>query len=219
MEILIVTLLIIISASIHIRAEYTERLTQIFIFKPLTVGLIACIGISVLPVETGWYHYAILLGLLFSIGGDVALMLPSDKFLIGLVSFLIGHLFYISGLISGIQWFETWIVWGLLLLAGTVVFISLKPHLGSMQLPVLFYVLVIMIMSATAWERHLELNLNETLFAAFGASMFMVSDSLLAWNRFRQPFKSAQLFVLSTYYLAQWMIAYSLSQASSSIIN
>ncbi|HBL54857.1 MAG TPA: hypothetical protein DDZ36_02925, partial [Deltaproteobacteria bacterium] len=47
---------------------------------------------------------------------------------------------------------------------------------------------------------------------ACGASLFLLSDALLAWNRFRVEFKSAQLLVLGTYYAAQWALVLSLSQ-------
>ena len=49
-------------------------------------------------------------------------------------------------------------------------------------------------------------------FLACGASLFLLSDALLAWNRFRVEFKSAQLLVLGTYYAAQWALVLSLSQ-------
>ena len=73
-------------------------------------------------------------------------------------------------------------------------------------------ILVILIMSGLAWERHLQLELPQTLFAACGAILFLISDALLAWNRFRMKFKSAQFLILGTYYVAQWALALSLCQ-------
>jgi len=67
-------------------------------------------------------------------------------------------------------------------------------------------------MSGLAWERHLQLELPQTLFAACGAILFLISDALLAWNRFRMKFKSAQFLILGTYYVAQWALAMSLGQ-------
>ena len=71
---------------------------------------------------------------------------------------------------------------------------------------------VILIMSGLAWERHLPLELPQTLFAACGAILFLISDALLAWNRFRMKFKSAQFLIMGTYYVAQWVLAMSLGQ-------
>ncbi len=73
-------------------------------------------------------------------------------------------------------------------------------------------ILVILIMSRLAWERHLQLELPQTLFAACGAILFLISDALLAWNRFRMKFKSAQFLIMGTYYVAQWALAMSLGQ-------
>ena len=49
-----------------------------------------------------------------------------------------------------------------------------------MKAPVLVYILVILIMSGLAWERHLQLELPQTLFAECGAILFLISDALLA---------------------------------------
>ena len=73
-------------------------------------------------------------------------------------------------------------------------------------------ILVILIMSGLAWERHLQLELPQTLFAACGAILFLISDAMLAWNRFRMKFKSTQFLILGTYYVAQWVLAMSLGQ-------
>ena len=53
---------------------------------------------------------------------------------------------------------------------------------------------------------------QKTLFAARGAILFLISDAMLAWNRFRMKFKSAQFLILGTYYVAQWALAMSLGQ-------
>ena len=86
---------IIVSAILQINAEHHGPQWKNYIFKPLTMVLIITMGLNLLPEDIGWYHLALLVGLLFSIGGDVALMWTSDKFLLGLVSFLTGRVFYI----------------------------------------------------------------------------------------------------------------------------
>ncbi len=121
---------IIVSAVLHINAEYHGP--QWNIFKPLTMVLIIAMGLNVLSEDIGWYHLALLAGSLFPIGGDVALMWPSDKFLLGLVSFLTGHVFYISGLHSGIEWTSTGVVWAPLLIFGSGMFWVLRSGLNKM---------------------------------------------------------------------------------------
>ena len=118
---------IIVSAVLHINAEYHGPQWKNYIFKPLTMVLIITMSLNLLPEDIGWYHLALLAGLLFPIGGDVALMWPSDKFLLGLVSFLTGHVFYISGLHSEIEWTSTGVVWAPLLILAAECFGSYVP--------------------------------------------------------------------------------------------
>ena len=89
--------------------------------------LIVVMGLRLLPEKLGSYHFSLLLRLLFPIGGYVALMWPSDKFLLGLVSFLTGHVFYISGLHSEIEWTSTGVVWAPLLILAAECFGSYVP--------------------------------------------------------------------------------------------
>ena len=155
-----------------------------------------------------------LIVLLFLIGGDVALMWRSEKFTLGLVSLITGHVFYISGLIPGIELSLSWYVWVPLIILGSGMFLGLLSGLGKIEVLVLLYILVILIMSGVARESHFKLELPQTYFAVWGATLFMLSDALLAWNRFSVKFKSAQLFILGTYYTAQWVLAISLSQSA-----
>jgi uncharacterized membrane protein YhhN len=138
------TLLAILSASIHIRAEYRGPRQHIYIFKPLTmvfILLIATLGQATLP----FYKYMIITGLVFSLAGDVFLMLPADRFVAGLIAFLIAHLFYIAAFMSEIS---ALIWWPLVpaVIYGIVIYTVLAPSLGKLKLPVLIYVVGILIM-------------------------------------------------------------------------
>ncbi len=198
-------LLAVLSASIHIRAEYRGPQQRIYIFKPLTmllIGLVAILGQGAPP----FYKVMIITGLVFSIMGDVFLMLPTDRFVAGLVAFLIAHLFYIGAFIPEIGAFRWWPLVPFALF-GIGVYLYLAPSLGKLKLPVLLYVGVIMVMAWVAWERWLQTGQSGALLAAFGAVLFVISDTILAINRFRVPFKSARFFNLATYFTAQWLIA------------
>lgn len=202
---LILSLLVVVSASIHIRAEYRGPRQQIYIFKPLTmllIGLIAILGQG----APSFYKNMIIIGLVFSIMGDIFLMLPTDRFVAGLVSFLIAHLFYIGAFVAGIDAFRWWPLIPFALF-GIAIYIYLAPALGKLKLPVLLYVGVIMVMAWVAWELWIQTGQSGALLAAFGAMLFVVSDAILAINRFRAPFKSARLLNLTTYFAAQWLIA------------
>jgi uncharacterized membrane protein YhhN len=202
---IILTLLAIVSASIHIRAEYRGPRQRIYIFKPLTmvfITLIAILGQS----ETPFYKYMIITGLIFSMTGDILLMLPSDRFVAGLIAFLIAHLFYITAFVSEIHTLVWWPLIPLLIWAA-VMYVILTPSLGKLKLPVLIYMVIILIMAWMAWERWSQIGQIGALLASVGAGLFAISDSILAINRFRGTFKPARALNLSTYFAAQWLIA------------
>jgi uncharacterized membrane protein YhhN len=137
-------------------------------------------------------------------------MLPKDRFIFGLVSFLIAHVFYIGAFTSDSGLRSTvWIVGGVLL-TGIVMTALLLPYTGRMKLPVLFYIVIILVMAWRAWERYHAIGRTNSLLAAVGAALFVFSDSLLAWNRFRRPFRSAEAVKLGAYFTAQWLIAISI---------
>lgn len=201
----ILMLLVILSASIHIRAEYRGPRQHVYVFKPLTmvfIWLIAILGQATFP----FYKYMIITGLVFSLAGDVFLMLPSDRFLAGLVAFLIAHLFYIAAFLSEISAL-TW--WPLvpLVIYGIVIYIIVASSLGKLKLPVLIYVVVILIMAWLAWERWSQTGQSGALLAFAGAVLFVISDTILAINRFRGAFKPSRALNLTTYFAAQWLIA------------
>lgn len=201
----ILMLLVILSASIHIRAEYRGPRQHVYVFKPLTmvfIWLIAILGQATFP----FYKYMIITGLVFSLAGDVFLMLPSDRFLAGLVAFLIAHLFYIAAFLSEISAL-TW--WPLvpLVIYGIVIYTIVASSLGKLKLPVLIYVVVILIMAWLAWERWSQTGQSGALLAFAGAVLFVISDTILAINRFRGAFKLSRALNLTTYFAAQWLIA------------
>ncbi len=205
----LLTVAALITAVIHVRAEYTGPPLQKYIFKPLTTSLIILIALLAEPAGVvAPYKPLIVAGLLFSLAGDVFLMLPSDRFIAGLVSFLMAHLLYIAAFIADAGTAAAW--WLLPLLAyGAVVYAYLAPHLGKMKLPVITYMVAILGMAWQAAGRWSAAPESGRLAAFIGAVLFVISDSVLAWNRFRTPFRAARALTMGTYYAAQWLIAMS----------
>lgn len=199
----------LLTAVAHIRADYRGAAVQTYIFKPLTTGLILLVALLAPEPVSSSYQFLIVAGLLFSLAGDVFLMLPQDRFLAGLVSFLIAHLFYIAAFASEAGFLPAPLAALPLVLYGLLITGILWPHLGKMKGPATIYMLVILVMAWQAAGRWLEIGSTSALLAMVGALLFVVSDSTLALNRFRRPFPSAQAIVLGTYYAAQWLIAVS----------
>lgn len=210
MNIWLFSLLALVTAVLAIRGEYLPTRHQVYTYKPATTLLLILVALNGHGDVSPAYKWLILIGLFFCLGGDIFLMLPPRYFLFGLISFLIGHLSYIAAFVTDAGF--TVSVWGLpLLLYGVGIYWLLQPHLGKMRLPVLFYVVTILVMAWQAVGRWTAVPTTPALFAAIGALFFVVSDSILALDRFRQKFWAARILVLSTYWLAQWLIAHSVS--------
>ena len=198
-------------ALLTIRAGYLGPASHIYIFKLLTMVFIILIAVRASFNNLSRYAGFILAGLVFSLAGDVFLMLPSDQFMAGLVSFLIAHLFYIAAFTVGKRINLSWSVVPFLIY-GVIMYAVLHPYLGAMRLPVLAYVAVILIMGWQACNRWNFSRNTFTLLAFLGAVLFIFSDTVLALNKFREHFEAARALNLSTYFTAQWMIALSIKQ-------
>ncbi len=150
--------------------------------------------------------------LFFSWLGDVLLQLETFSesfFLIGLSAFLIAHLFYIV-LFNKIFKKEKGmfrfflIIPALLYYAALILF--LLPTLGGMKAPVLVYGLVITTMLIVATHIYSRTNSENGLYIAAGAMLFVISDSILAINKFHTSFMYAGVIIMFTYGLAQYYI-------------
>lgn len=187
----------------------------IYVAKPVaTLAIIAIAWRAHHPVSPT-YRALIVAGLVASLAGDVALMLPGDRFVVGLGCFLVAHLLYIGAFASdggGARDLGMALAVGLIAVA---MLLYLWPALGELQLPVLAYVTVIGVMAWQALARWRRLGSEGAAFAAVGAVSFLVSDSALAIRRFRVEFPLASVAVMTTYWLAQWAIARSVARGTA----
>ncbi|WP_312236053.1 lysoplasmalogenase [Stenotrophomonas sp.] len=225
-ELLIVVLAAaaIIGAGLHGDGRWLHWLA-----KPLTTLLIASIAWH--PGSAGRrpatsadpsgprYRRAVLAGMVLSCLGDIALMLPVDAFVPGLVAFLLAHVCYIIAFRAGFRAGRG--LWMAVVLLGAFAFTNvtaLWPHLpADMRVPVLAYVVVLALMAMLALARVWAkpslpgVSRRSAGWAAGGALLFVASDSLLAWDRFAGGLPMASLLVLGTYYAAQYGIARSVA--------
>ena len=180
-----------------------------WIFKPLTTLLVFAL---LLPGDfrTTFPGMAVAAGLLLSLAGDIFLMLPGDRFLGGLASFLLAHVAYVAAFSSGVGLLpHPWVAVPYAL--ATIGWLPLLwPGLRRrLRMPVVLYSSLLALMAAQAGGRALELGTTASLLGAVGAALFLVSDSLLALDRFRVRFRWAKAAVLATYWAAQALIALS----------
>ncbi len=212
----ILTTLTLIFAFFHLRAEVIRIPGQIYIFKPLTMLMIISMAVYYAKKQRHVYSRLIILGLFFSLAGDIFLMLPYHLFLFGLLAFLTGHIWYILAFINGrsINFMRRSLFF--FIIYGIVIYLILFPDVGKLKLPVLMYILVILMMGWQAFERWQEKRQIGELQAFCGALFFIFSDTVLAINRFIEPITGGRGLNLSTYFLAQWLIARSIYLASIS---
>lgn len=203
----VVTLLIAGSAALDVRAEYSGPRWQVYVFKPLTTALLLVLALATPPHGAARYQLAVAIGLALSLIGDVLLMLPGDRFVPGLSSFLLAHLAYLVAFTADVPLAAAPVLFALFAVFGLAILALLWRGLGRLQVPVALYVLVIVSMAGQAAGRAWLLRNPAATLAASGAALFVASDTLLSVNRFRRPFPCAQTLILGSYFLAQWLIA------------
>ncbi len=216
---LVLVLLVVASATTCIAAHYRNRQRLFWISKPLTLGFVLLLASQPSLSTSSIYQGLLVTGLVFSLAGDVFLMLPSDRFVAGLASFFVGHVFYVAAFAADAGPASAFVREPLLLLAMLAASAGLYAYLwsglGDMKLPVAVYGVGI---AAMAWQATARWNETEqfgALLACSGALLFVVSDSVLAVNRFRRSFGAAQAVVLGTYFSAQCLIALSIGSGDS----
>jgi uncharacterized membrane protein YhhN len=180
------------------RARRQVRLE--YLCKPAVVLALIATALLLHPApDAGARRAWFVAALVCSLAGDVLLMLPTDLFVAGLAAFLVGHLCYVVGFWTrgpGVFDFVPWAV-----AVAVVVTPVARRILGALRdrperVPVTLYVVVISIMLATALA-------TGNVAAGVGALLFVTSDTLIAWNRFVRPFRSADLGIMVTYHLGQ----------------
>jgi uncharacterized membrane protein YhhN len=159
------------------------------------------------------FYRLLLIAMIFCLGGDVLLALRGERmFLFGLVSFLLGHLFY-TGAFFHTGGLNRWIFIGLAisLSAGGGMFLWLRSHLGNMKLPVIIYIVVIsgMVAGAGSLMAAEELKLSGRWLALAGALSFYLSDVFVARQRFLKAGFVNRLIGLPLYYSGQFLLAFS----------
>ena len=156
------------------------------------------------PAASPW----LLAALTFSLLGDVFLMLPIDAFVAGLASFLIGHLAYLGAFTA--PW-SARVAWLLGLLAVTTP--VWRPLLRAVTAPSLRLAVAIYMVAVTAMVASALASGNP--LAIVGALLFLVSDTMIGWNRFVQPWSGAKLAIIVTYHVGQLALATALTASST----
>jgi uncharacterized membrane protein YhhN len=206
----------LLAAIVNEIADYKGRRTVVYFAKPtVMISLLAWLYFSA-GLDGPLIYFA--LGILFSLGGDVFLMLPNmDRwFVFGLASFLIGHIFYTVGLNYSIPPLN---VFGIFLAISIALFVAqIYKRLAAglhakgkdrLRFPVLIYSVVISLMWLSALQTIFDINYwakIPSLLVSLGATLFVTSDIVLAWFRFVSPIKYGRMINLTCYHLGQILL-------------
>lgn len=187
------------------------------ISKSVLMPLLVAYAISQFQNKKNALFVLLIAGLVFSWVGDLFLLFDttdSNYFIFGLIGFLIAHLCYIftyqkaklpnteTGLLPTQQMRYLFI----LILAGSAVIYVLYPHLNELKIPVIIYAIILIVMTIAALYRFGKTSNGSFGLVFIGALLFMLSDSMLAINKFVDSFAHAGLWVMLTYSLAQYFI-------------
>jgi len=202
-----------LTCGLLIHAELKSNWKRVYFWKPLSTLLVmlVCALSFTRPNVNGTFTWLILLGLAFSLGGDVALMFRTDSaFLIGVGFFALAQLTYgfTFRLLEGFHAPKDPVVI-VPFITSMLFLIFMYKYLGRMRIPVAIYALLISFMVCSAISTlfdHGFSPLRSALLVA-GASLFYVSDIILAVDKFRRPFRLSRLANLATYYGGQLLIA------------
>lgn len=206
---IIVFVLILLADLIAVQLNY--KIAE-YVFKPLIViWLLSYFILQTRHVKSDLKKW-IIIALLFSWLGDVLLMLQGDNsifFQLGLSAFLLAHIFYILFFHFVRIREQVKSRWYLLLIVAiyyALLISLLSPWLGEMKLPVRIYGIVISFMFMLAMHMLFIKNKGAGLCMMIGALLFVISDSVLAINKFYQPFPAAAIIIMITYGIAQFFI-------------
>jgi len=153
------------------------------------------------------FKITILAALLFSWAGDVILCF---SFIPGLACFLLAHVMYVIAFFktSGKSELITKRIYLLfpVILYGAGLLCLLYENLDGMRLPVITYTIVILTMLFAAINRYGKVSRLSFILVLAGALLFVISDSLIAVNKFGYPFRFSGVAVMTTYIAAQYLI-------------
>ncbi len=225
---MVITLLLVLSGlilqSLFIKSEFDEKMKAAVVLKGTASLMFVLLGIYLIPSRITMYVDFILKGLIFGMFGDILLnlryLVPKQKatsvFGLGVLSFIVGHVFYIFALID--LGGNNILLWALLItiIISILVILLMKKHFPfeKKYIRVFSYIYIIVVVamfsSAIALMIVKGYSIKYTSFLV-GAFLFLVSDIFTVYYSFIEETRLQKALNLYTYYLAQILIALTLA--------
>jgi uncharacterized membrane protein YhhN len=178
----------------------------VFLTKPLIMISIMIFYFLQTKRLQNFHDKLMLIAFFFSMMGDTFLMFQGEQyFMFGLGSFLITHLLYIF-VFSRNRLKANWLARFSFIIFSVIMLFILQHHISaSLLISIIIYMITITVMAITASERNT--NSESYRMVLLGAIMFVLSDSLIAINKFVVTIPLQTILIMVTYILAQYLIA------------
>ncbi|MDP5082086.1 MAG: lysoplasmalogenase [Winogradskyella sp.] len=205
------SILFFIIVLIELFTGSTETLKSVhFIAKPAIVISLLVLFIKTSETLSKPIKRLTQFALIFSLLGDVSLLfvdISEHFFTLGLVAFLMAHIMYILLFLKHRNIKKSPLAFiALLLIYAASLFYFLKDGLGEMFVPVVLYMIAILGMATAAYLRKNLVSMQSYQLVFLGALCFMISDSILALDKFYQPIPGSNISIMITYAIAQYLI-------------
>jgi len=192
---------------------YTGLTFGRYLTLPLMMPLLGLLYLRETQEKNLTRKMMVIAALAFSLGGDMLLLFWWNMLLFGLLSFLAAHIFYIfiffTGKCKDMMTFPKIMGSLLVILYGEILYSVLYFSPGliqEMRIPVLIYASTFTIGIIAAISRYSKVSMNSFWLLLLGAVLFLISDSIIAVNKFIQPYHWSFLFILSLYFTGQFFI-------------
>ncbi|MBN2541838.1 lysoplasmalogenase [bacterium] len=190
--------------AIEIKSKVLQPVTKICLM-PLLILLYFNLSYSI--------DFRIVTGLFFAFWGDAFLIFQKRRafFIGGILAFTLTHVFYILAF-TGTPKFLTqvpvhyWLIAIPYIIYGIVVLKLLLPRAGKLKVPVFIYTVIILVMDLSSWLRAINHSGYSFWCPVIGGLLFVLSDTILALNKFNKQVKKATLYIALTYVTAQFLI-------------
>ena len=207
--------LIIPFAIIELYSRWIENVNLEYIGKPLLLIWVAVYFLLYSRKKKGLI--IIVLAFLFSWVGDMMLMMAHKNellFYAGVGGFFIAQLLYIYTFlfVSGdkkvagfLKYKPVWIIPFVLYLC--IIIFLLKPGLEGLMVPIiLIYAISLIAMTVSALNRRYRVDGQSFKLVFIGSLFFVISDSMIAINKFSFTFERASFYIILSYIVAQYLI-------------
>jgi len=186
-----------------------------FFTKPaILLGLILYFYQLSRPIAQTLLSKSILAALIFSWIGDILLLWP-DLLIYGLGAFLIAQSCYIIGFkvarfhpgqVGSVNFVRIFFSNLPIYFIAAFIFYMINTNLGGLKIPVAIYMIAVVSMLTMAKERYKNTS-GESFWQVFlGASLFFISDTVIALSLFYQDFPESGIIIMGTYATSQLLI-------------